>query len=242
MLTKCVGKLNTLAYGKYVLSYDGSVLAFGSADLELAPVELLGTKVAKGTLVGSIVEIEGVSKYTRLITVGVVAEENVDNYERVAKDIGIWIRKPKGWAWFSSDYRLPTQLKAWVSEQLDGKDAYLNAGVRVTTPRGGEQLKIERLAEICGLTDGRWVLDDNGKEIYITTQYTRGFNPYSDDSWVWEIIKRVGLTVHHKNGRVVLTHPIPEYQFEQQDYGVRPLRQQLCEWLLDTETKRQSKR
>jgi len=155
--------------------------------------------------------------------------------------LGLWQQTKKGWKLISIPYKLEPALKKIIIDLLVENDTRIRTGVRVTTPRNTEQRKIEKLAEICRLTECRWEFDKDGNEVYLTYEYgDRNFNPYNEEYWVWEIIKRVGLTVHHPCPRKInLTHPNPEYTFQESDIGIRPLRQQMCDWLLDVTAKRE---
>lgn len=241
MLKNITADRAILSYGGFVLSENKRPIAFGR-DLDKLPTGLPPEYTFEnGSINVASISIEQLSTYDNFVVVGMTLDRSTSRGDVSTESLGLWQQTKKGWKLISVPYKLEPAVQKAVAELLADNESRSCMGVRVVAPRNTAQSKIHKLAEICGLTEGHWEIDKDGKEVYLTYEYgTRNFDPYNDEFWVWEIIKRVGLTVHHPSRHLVtLTHPNPEYVFKQTDVGVRPLRQQLCDWLLDVTAKRE---
>lgn len=240
MLKNSAAARTVLAYGGFVLSDNKLPIGFGRELTELPTGLPAGFTFELGSINVGCIAIEQLSTYDNFASVGLTLDRNTNRGDVTTMSLGLWHQTKKGWKLISSPYKIEAPLQTVVAELLV-ENGRASSGVRVTTPRGTEQRKIEKLAQICGLTDGHWTFNEAGDEVYVTYEYSdRNFDPYKDDFWIWEIIKRVGLTVHHLEKHLVkLTHPNPTYVFEQSSLSYQPLRQALCNWLLEVTEKRE---
>lgn len=233
MLTNIEAKQSILAYGKLTLGPSRKPIMFSrDAKGELPTGLPPGFEYLSATLQVSVIEIEQLATYESLVTVGYKLNDDSESDVKV-QPIGIWHKTKRGYKPLKARLQIEPQLALVISDLLTEQEMRLNTGVRVVKGRVRDQLKIERLAELCKFTDCRWVRDSEGKEIYVSYQHPdRDFNPYKDEFWVWEIIKRCNISVSYENGKQILTYPGYENTFSDPGYGHRPTREHMCDWLL----------
>lgn len=233
MLTNIEAKQSILAYGKMTLGPSRKPIMFSrDAKGELPTGLPPGFEYLSATLQVSVIEIEQQATYEKLVTVGFSLDTDRES-ECVTRPIGIWHKTKRGYKPLKARLQIEPQLVSVISDLLAEQEERLNSGVRVIKGRGREQRKIERLAEMCRFTDCRWERDSEGREIYVSYQHPdRDFNPYNNEFWVWEIIKRCSIEVSYKNGKQILTYPGHTETFTEPGYGHRAMREHMCDWLL----------
>ena len=233
MLTNIEAKQSILAYGKITLGPSRKPIMFTRDAKNELPTGLPpGFEYLSATLQLSIVDIEQSATYERLVSVGYNLDTDRDA-ECVVRPIGIWHKTKRGYRPLKARLQIEPQLVEVIAALLVEQEERITTGVRVVKGRGREQRKIEALAKLCNYTDCRWVRDSEGKEIYVSYQHpNRDFNPYRDEFWVWEIIKRCNIAVSYDNGKQVLTFPGKKDTFSEPGYGHRAMREHMCDWLL----------
>lgn len=234
MLKNITAERSVLAYGGFVLNGEKLPIGFGRELTELPTGLPPDYKFETGSINAATVAIEQLSTYDRFVVVGMTHDSIHNRGDITTGSLGLWQETKKGWKLISTPHKLEPALQVVIRELLVENNTRIGYGVRVSTPRNTEQRKVEKLAEICRLAEGRWEFDKEGNEVYLTYEYgERNFNPYNDDFWVWEIVKRAGLSVeNHGRGAVKFNHPDSRYTFQQSNTSYRALRVELCDWLL----------
>lgn len=233
MLKNVEAKQSILAYGKITLGPNMKPIMFTrDAKGELSTGLPPGFDYLSAALQVSVIEIEQSATYEKLVTVGFSLDSDRGS-EGTVRAIGIWHKTKRGYRPLKARLQIEPQLIAVVNDLLMEQEERLTTGVRVVKGRGRDQRKIEKLAELCGFTDCRWVRSAEGKEVYVSYQHPdRDFEPYKDEFWVWEIIKRCNISVSYDTGKMVLTFPGNPNTFSEPGYGHRAMREHMCDWLL----------
>lgn len=233
MLTNVDAKQSILAYGKITLGPSNHPIMFTRDAKDELPVGLPpGFEYVSATLQVSVIEIEQHSTYEKLVSVGFTLDSDRGS-EVAIRPIGIWHKTKRGYRPLKARLPIEPQLELSIVALLVEQEERITTGVRVVKERGRDQRKIEALAALCRFTDCHWERDSSGKEIYVSYQHPeRNFNPYNDEFWVWEIIKRCNITVSYENGKQILTFPGHKDTFSEPGYGHRAMREHMCDWLL----------
>ncbi|QXO11067.1 hypothetical protein pEaSNUABM54_00241 [Erwinia phage pEa_SNUABM_54] len=202
------------------------ILCYGTATFDKA-FNITALNMSDGACEGTICHTgHGVELPGRVVLISSV-------YYRVgdrAYAIGVWGRDHTG-KWYKVSTDVPNVVAKQITEELQKRCDYTLSKPRVKLPRSDEDRNVERLAAMCGFSNGIWLYDDQFKyERYFTDGVF--FDPYNNGVHQWKLITSARLNVRYNNKTPVAQKEGVGESVELTSYTSLNLNRQLCNYIV----------